>query len=480
VDTPTNEPSPPPVTPSPRPLLYNTLSWIGLAFAVIGGVLILLIAVTDIRAGNVNPYVGVVGYVLGPILLILGLIFIPLGALLRSRKLARTRLPGGQAPAVFPVFDLNQPSFRKTVLLFGVATAVVVAIMVTAGVKGEEFGDSAAFCGLTCHTVMTPEWNTYQASSHAKVQCTRCHIGPGASWFVQSKLSGTYQVIAYTLNTYPRPIPSPIESLRPSRDTCEVCHWPERVYGDRLNVSETFASDAANTPSQTQLLFRVGGGLAHSGGIHWHIANQVWYLPQDNTREQITWLSVKNSDGTSTEYVDPSIGKRPSQADVNARARQLDCIDCHNRSAHDIVPFESGVDRALAEGRLDSTLPFLKKKALELGPQNSQQPYAEDRGQVLSRIATLSAYYQKEYPAVATAKQASIDKAVQELSTIYEQSAFQEMKADSTTYVNNLTHDGCFRCHGVLVAADGPRAGQPIASGCTTCHYEPTASASGN
>ena len=37
---------------------------------------------------------------------------------------------------------------------------------------------------------MQPEYTAYKDSPHSKVDCVKCHIGPGASWFVQSKLSG--------------------------------------------------------------------------------------------------------------------------------------------------------------------------------------------------------------------------------------------------------------------------------------------------
>ena len=50
--------------------------------------------------------------------------------------------------------------------------------------------DSTTFCGQTCHTVMQPEFSAYQNSPHARVECVQCHIGPGAGWFVRSKLSG--------------------------------------------------------------------------------------------------------------------------------------------------------------------------------------------------------------------------------------------------------------------------------------------------
>jgi nitrate/TMAO reductase-like tetraheme cytochrome c subunit len=369
------------------------------------------------------------------------------------------------------VFDLNRSEHRRAVVIVAVASAVVLAVLTTAGIKGAEFGDSSAFCGLTCHTVMKPQWDTYKASSHAKVECVRCHIGPGTSWFVKSKLSGTGQVIAYNFNTYPRPIPAPIESLRPSRDTCEQCHWPERVYGDRLRIRTSYASDQANTPVESRLMFRVGGGLSHSTGIHWHIANEVWYLPDDAERQQLSWVATKSQAGVWTEYVDPTVGKRPTQAQVDKAARRMDCIDCHNRSAHNVADYPKEVDRALAEGRIDSSLPYVKQQALTLGPSRIGQPFAENSAEVVGRIATLGDFYQRNYPAVAKDKPEQVQKAVAELTSIYQRSVFQEMRTDWTTYQNNIGHEGCFRCHGVLTAADGPKAGQAITFGCTTCHY---------
>ena len=37
---------------------------------------------------------------------------------------------------------------------------------------------------------------------------------------------------AVLFNSHERPIPSPVENLRPARDTCEQCHWPEKFHGD--------------------------------------------------------------------------------------------------------------------------------------------------------------------------------------------------------------------------------------------------------
>ncbi len=85
-------------------------------------------------------------------------------------------------------------------------------------------------------------------TGHARVACVDCHIGPGASWFVQSKLSGLRQVLAVMSDDFSRPIPTPVENLRPARDTCEQCHWPEKFAGDRLVARQHFGYDREVTP----------------------------------------------------------------------------------------------------------------------------------------------------------------------------------------------------------------------------------------
>ncbi len=130
------------------------------------------------------------------------------------------------------------------------ATLVNIVIAGQTGYSAVSYMESVTFCGQTCHTVMQPEFAAYQNSPHSRVECVKCHIGPGASWFVRSKLSGVGQVFAVTFNTYQRPIPTPVRNLRPARETCEACHWPEKFGEDRLRVIEKFADDEENTRHQ--------------------------------------------------------------------------------------------------------------------------------------------------------------------------------------------------------------------------------------
>ena len=101
--------------------------------------------------------------------------------------------------------------------LVAVTVTVMVAAVVVAGAtfKGVEVMESVEFCGMACHKVMEPEHTAFQRSAHSRLACANCHIGPGADWFVKSKISGSWQLIAVAFNLYPTPIPQP-DGARPA------------------------------------------------------------------------------------------------------------------------------------------------------------------------------------------------------------------------------------------------------------------------
>src|SRR5207344_1328223 len=127
-------------------------------------------------------------------------------------------------PSEYPAVDLRHGILRRGLLMVGAMTLVNVALLSAATYQGVSYMDSTEFCGQSCHSVMAPEYAAFKNSVHSRVGCVECHIGPGAGWFVKSKLSGTRQLFAVALKTYSRPIPSPVKHLRPARETCEHCH----------------------------------------------------------------------------------------------------------------------------------------------------------------------------------------------------------------------------------------------------------------
>jgi len=141
--------------------------------------------------GPPHPYIGILLFLILPAVFLFGLALIPIGILVRRRQL----LAMGELLSVYPEINLQQPIVRQGFALVAMATLLNFVIFGTASYRGVAYMDSTQFCGQTCHTVMQPEFAAYQGSPHAHVNCVECHIGPGAGWFVRSKLSGVRQVL---------------------------------------------------------------------------------------------------------------------------------------------------------------------------------------------------------------------------------------------------------------------------------------------
>jgi len=243
------------------------------------------------------------------------------------------------------------------------AGAVGIILLVIGGYQLLEFMDSTAFCGRLCHQVMYPEYTAYQASPHSRVSCSECHVGSGANYMVRSKLSGVPLIFSTLSGTYDRPIPIPVENLRPALETCEQCHRPERFAGDLVRVHTTYETDEANTEHVDTRVLRVGGGeLEVARDIHWHIAANVYYLALDKERQEIGWVGVEDSNGRITEYIDPNKASEISPERIDNEKRLMDCMDCHNRATHIFHSPEELIDMALAQGKIDKDLPFIKRE----------------------------------------------------------------------------------------------------------------------
>ena len=259
---------------------------------------------------------------------------------------------------------------RRTVEWVAFATVLNLLIIGTASYRGVEYMDSVSFCGTTCHTVMAPEYTTYQNSPHSRVECVECHIGPGAGWFVRSKLSGLRQVVAVTFHTYSRPIPSPVKYLRPARETCEQCHWPQRFTGDKFLVNTSYKDDEKNTPQTDVLLLKVGGRTWQgSVGIHGHhLADnaRIRYISTDPERQTIPAVYYTDDQRKDHRIHFHRCETDPKSNWTRANIASMDCVDCHNRPTHAFDLPENAVDKQMSLGRISPELPFIKKKAVEV------------------------------------------------------------------------------------------------------------------
>jgi hypothetical protein len=451
-------------------LLYflgqNAISLVGAALTTSSAVTLIAFWFYDfVLPGPPHPYIGILLFLILPGIFLLGLLLIPIGILLRRHRL-KTR---GQLGDIYPEINLRQPMVRHGFFLVGIATFLNVIIFGTASYRGVAYMDSGQFCGQTCHTVMMPEFTAYQSSPHAHVECVECHIGPGAGWFVRSKLSGVRQVFAVTFHTYSRPIHAPVKYLRPARETCEQCHWPQRFTGDKFVVKTTYKDDEKNTAQTTALLLKVGGrtwqGSVGIHGRHLDEAARVRYISIDDQRQVIPVVYYTNDKGKTVEYVSSDIQTTKQQLEAGEH-RSMDCVDCHNRPSHAFELPENAVDKQMAAEFISPELPFVRKKAVEL--LKADYP---DRQTARQRIVDgLKSFYRANYPSVYDSRRALVEQSAENVANIYLRNIFPEMKVGWGVHPNNIGHNdapGCFRCHdGSHVSADG----QAISNDCSACH----------
>jgi hypothetical protein len=444
----------------------NWVSYLGASLTTASAFVFLFVFFLELLGFHTNPYTGIVAFLILPALFVAGLLLIPAGMWTERRRQLAGRRP--ERPE-WPRIDLNDPPVRHAAFFVAVMTFVNVVIVSLAAYRGIEYMDSVPFCGQVCHSVMEPEFTAYQEGPHSRVACVECHIGPGAPWFVRSKLSGVRQVFAVMANTYSRPIPSPVHNLRPARDTCEQCHWPEKFHGDKTETIREYAADATNTESVTTLRLHVGSGGERSGvavGIHWHVspANRIDYIATDDKRQVIPYVELRGADGRVRVYRVDGVTDEDLAA---GERRTMDCIDCHNRPTHPFAPSAAkAVDAAMAYGQIAPALPWIKREAVRV----LTAPYPSRAAAMDGIASALDRFYRTEYPDLYAAQRALVERAIRATQALYRRNVFPEMRVTWGTYANNIGHadsPGCFRCHD-----DSHRTedGQTIRQDCDLCH----------
>jgi hypothetical protein len=439
-------------------LLKNKISLTGLflgACALASGTLLMII---DASSENLSPYFGLLIYLLVPAFLTGSAFLVVVGMFWTWR---RTR-QHGYIPRL-PVIDLGDRRTLSRLAAFGVAGVVFVVISAVATYRTYHFTESVQFCGMVCHQVMKPEYTAFHLSPHANTSCVECHIGAGAKWFVKAKISGLYQVYSVLFNKYHLPIETPVENLRPAKETCLACHWPAKFFGAVLRTWTYYGNDAKNSPWTIKMLLNIGGGDPAHGpikGIHWHMegVNTVEYIATDRKRLVIPWVRVTDQSGNVTVYRTQDEKTKVSDAQAALLpVRRMDCIDCHNRPTHRYRAPNEMLDIAMSEGRIDSALPSIKATGAKL----LSAVYSTES----EAVAAIDRELRAKYPG-----DARIEAAIREIQSIYRGNFFPEMKVRWTAYPNHVGHKitpGCFRCHDDQHISD---SGKLISKDCKTCH----------
>jgi hypothetical protein len=434
-----------------RPVLVVLTShWIamlGVALVTLAGFSWLFALPVNIRGSVNNPYIGLLTFFAIPVVFFAGLALIPVGIALGRRKVTEE---------MNAVAD-RRAAWRRAGIFFAIMTVANVVIGSQVTYRAVEHMETTQFCGQSCH-VMKPEFTAHLSPPHQAVACASCHIAPGATGWLKAKMAGTRQLLGVTLNTFPRPIESALESNRlvSSADTCEQCHTRQKIIGPRLRYITEYKDDETNTRLDTVLMMLVGGG--NTGGIHGaHLGPGVHirYAASDKKRQTIPWVEYTAAGATRTYLAS---GTKPESV-ASLPMFEMQCVDCHNRVGHSFELPDRAVDRAIASGEIPPTLPFIKKNAVELLKAN----YASEEDAAQKIAAGLTSFYQQKSPN-------DVQRASQALASIYRSNVFQDLKVTWGTYANNLGHmddPGCFRCHDDSHATADKKT---IPQDCSTCH----------
>lgn len=454
----TNEEKPLPPAPAgttARSNFNNWISAIGVVVAIGALFSFFLLVWMDLTGSGQNPYLGIFTYIVAPMFLIGGLVLAAFGAW-AQRRWAITHA----ATADRWRLDFGNKTQRRRLGFFGAGALVFLLLSAFGSYKTFHYSESVQFCGQVCHSAMNPEFVTYQRGSHARVDCVQCHVGSGVGAFVQAKINGTHQLVTFLLDSYNRPIDTPVVNLRPAQETCEKCHWPEKFLGNLDVTYEHFMSNRKNDAYSVRMLMRVNTGRPGSplGGIHWHVnpEAQVEYYAADADRQDIVWMRVTDKKDKSVKIFrsDGFKGEPPV-----GMVRTMDCVDCHNRPAHVFPTANDSVERAMALGRISTELPNVKRTVVQALLQKEITTSAEAPGKIAEFIR---AKYQD-------AK--GVNETIAEAQQIFAATIFPERKADWRVYPNNIGHKdwaGCFRCHD---DKHKTATGQTVrASDCNSCH----------
>jgi len=448
--------------------LNNRLSIVGAIVAATSLLMIVFFFLLSLFYQQSSSYLGLFTFIILPVFLILGLVLIPIGMIARNRRIKKHGIEAAQKAWVI---DFNDRRHRNATIIFAVGTIVLLFLSGVGSYEAFHYTESVQFCGTMCHQVMEPEYTAYQGSAHSRVACVECHVGPGAGWYVKSKLSGLRQVWAVITNSYPTPIPTPIQDLRPARETCEECHWPEKFYSHKLVHEKSYLADEANTEWNIDLRMRLGASHSALGiteGIHWHIHPDVKieYIQGDEKRETIPWVRyIDMATGDTIVYVDEEMPLEDSVMQ-SAEIRTMDCMDCHTRPSHSYHPPQQFIDEGLAAGIIPVDLPEIKRVGLEI--LNQQWESKELVQDTLRKH--LMAFYESSYPDVFESRQADIEKASEGMMAGYSRNVFPKMKVTWDAYPDHIGHmefNGCFRCHNDRHINDD---GRVISKDCNLCH----------
>lgn len=120
-------------------------------------------------------------------------------------------------------FDVSttEGKLKLFILASGALLFIVVAM-----IGALTFTNQPIFCS-SCHKTMSPEYTTWQVSSHSQVSCVACHIKPGLVNTLLHKMQTLKEPVLYFTGTWEKPI-KPTEPVE--NENCLTCHSTNRKF----------------------------------------------------------------------------------------------------------------------------------------------------------------------------------------------------------------------------------------------------------
>jgi len=213
-------------------------------------------------------------------------------------------------------------------IAFRAASGVFLFLVIVAATA--EFTSRPKFC-TTCH-YMEPFYQSWQASEHNNVTCTKCHFEPGLAGTVRGKMEGLVQVANYLSSSYTRR--KPWADISDASCLASGCHEGQLLSDSVRFKGVTFGHSAHLTKINDGKKLKCTSCHAQIvQGNHIVVTEETCFLchfkpeltTDDRLNEKLSNCQGCHQRDTTSQVVD-------SFNHNEVVRQQIDCTRCHSRT----------------------------------------------------------------------------------------------------------------------------------------------------